>query len=60
MCVLVVPDEMKVLQQESQNDYSHEFESYWLQQQKDQINLVELEKEQDRSFLEMVKYQQLP
>lgn len=54
MCVLVVSEELKK-QLNSKNSYSTEFDDYWQQQAKDELNLVELEKTTDTSFLEMVK-----
>lgn len=58
MCVLVVSEELKK-QLNGKNSYSAEFDDYWQQQAKDELNLVELEKTTDTAFLEMVKSRSL-
>lgn len=60
MCVLVVPDELKGLQQKQQaKSYSEQFDGYWQSQAQDTKSLVEFELEQDKSFLDMVRQQPL-
>lgn len=54
MCVLVVSDDLKK-QLAVNKSYSAEFDAYWQQQSKDELNLVALEKDNDSSFLQMVK-----
>ncbi|WP_251359242.1 hypothetical protein [Kangiella sp. TOML190] len=58
MCVLIVPDEMRVSIKAKNQAYSQAFDAYWQRQQLDQqhnINLIEAERESDRTFLQMVK-----
>ncbi len=70
MCVLVVPDELKQLQIQQQEErlqflqtqkqYNHAFENYWQILNKDKLTIVEREKTTDEAFLEMVHFQHMP
>ncbi len=58
MCVLIVPEAMRVSFEAQNRQYSQEFEKHWQRQKLDQpqsLNLIEAERESDKTFLQMVK-----